>query len=70
MYNLELLPKRLKEARKKKNISQTQLAKKTHIQQHNIACYETGRNKPSVINLAALAYALDVTADYLLGYES
>lgn len=69
-YNLDLFPARLKEARKKKNISQSKLANITHLQQHNIACYETGANKPGSVCLVALAEALDVRVDYLLGYES
>lgn len=67
MFDVDLMPKRIKAARALQGFSQVELAKRTGTTQHAIACYETGRNRPNSFTLAMLATALGVTSDYLLG---
>jgi len=53
--------------RKKRNLSQGNLAKRAGLQVSAISHFETGARKPSFDNLRRLADALDATTDYLLG---
>lgn len=61
---------RLKEARESRGLNQTELAKKAFLQPAAIGHFESNRRKPSFANIRALAKALDVSADYLLGRAS
>ena len=58
---------RLVAAREKRGLNQTDLAKAAGLQPAAIGHFERHRRKPSFANIRALAKALDVTADYLLG---
>lgn len=58
---------RLKERRESLKLSQAALAGQVCITQQMIAAYEKGIRKPNSDVLAALADALQCTADYLLG---
>ena len=58
---------RLRQAREARNINQTELAAKAGLQPSAIGHFEKERRKPSFANIRALAKALDVTSDYLLG---
>ncbi len=58
---------RLRQAREARGINQTELAAKTGLQPSAIGHFEKERRKPSFANIRALAKALDVTSDYLLG---
>lgn len=58
---------RLKKIRDDRELSQSDLARKAGMQPSAIAHFEAGRRKPSFDNVRALARALDVSADYLLG---
>lgn len=58
---------RLRSARQLRGYSQTDLADKTGLQPSAVSHFETGRRAPSFDNLKALAVALDVSTDYLLG---
>lgn len=58
---------RLKLARKARNLNQTELAKNTGLQPSAIGHFEMNRRKPSFANIRALAKALNVSSDYLLG---
>jgi len=62
-------PERLRAAREKRELSQSELARKVGMQPSAIAHFEGDRRKPSFDNIRALAEALNVSADYLLGSE-
>lgn len=56
---------RLKELRKKNQLTQQELADKVGTNRVNITKWETGRTKPSLEDLATLAKVLDTSTDYL-----
>lgn len=58
---------RLVAAREARGLNQTDLAKLAGLQPAAIGHFERNRRKPSFANIRALAKALHVTADYLLG---
>ena len=58
---------RLIAAREKRGLNQTELAKASGLQPAAIGHFEKNRRKPSFANVRALARALAVSADYLLG---
>ncbi|WP_167628601.1 helix-turn-helix domain-containing protein [Listeria valentina] len=59
--------KRLKSLRKKKNLTQKELAEKLKISQVTISKYENDIIEPDNSNLNKLAEIFDTTIDYLLG---
>ncbi len=61
---------RLREVREKRELSQSELARAAGMQPSAIAHFEAGRRKPSFDNVSALAKALKVSADYLLGTQA
>src|ERR1700730_2085399 len=63
----EVFPERLRSARDKRGLNQSELAKRAGLQASAISHFETGARKPSFDNLKRLADALEVTTDYLLG---
>ena len=58
---------RLRETRIGKDLDQAQLAAEAGIPTTSISHFESGRRKPSLLNLRNLAEALEVSIDYLLG---
>jgi transcriptional regulator with XRE-family HTH domain len=58
---------RLKRIREDRELSQSELAREAGMQPSAIAHFEADRRKPSFDNVRALAKALQVSADYLLG---
>lgn len=60
------LPERLLEARKKKGISQQDLAKLAKVHFTNVGKYERGEATPAADILNRIAKALDVTTDFLM----
>jgi transcriptional regulator with XRE-family HTH domain len=58
-------PKRLKELRLEKKISQTELGKLVGVHYTHIGRYEMGKSTPKSNTLKKLAGALGVTTDYL-----
>ncbi len=58
---------RLRDAREARSLNQTELAKLANLQPAAIGHFEKNRRKPSFANIRALAKALNVTSDYLLG---
>jgi transcriptional regulator with XRE-family HTH domain len=58
---------RLLAAREARELSQTELAQKAGLQPAAIGHFERDRRKPSFANVRALAKALNVSSDYLLG---
>lgn len=57
---------RLKELRKKKNISQLKLAMDLNLSQNTISRYETGEREPGITELILIANYFQVSIDYLL----
>lgn len=49
----------IRELRKKKNLTQSQLAKLVKVDQTAISQWETGRTKPTIANLVLLSNILD-----------
>lgn len=58
---------RLKAAREARDLNQTELAQLANLQPAAIGHFEKNRRKPSFANVRALAKALNVASDYLLG---
>ena len=60
---------RLREARKAKRYSQTEVSRMLGVTQQAVGKWETGRSTPDPQTVARLAEILDTTADALLGLE-
>ena len=58
---------RLATTRKRRGLSQTQLAEMIGTTQQNLSRYESGIREPKATTLATIAKALDVSWSYLLG---
>ena len=58
---------RLRTARELRKLNQADLAEKADLQPSAVSHFESGRRSPSFQNLKALADALQVTTDYLIG---
>jgi len=56
---------RIKEFRKKKNLSQDDIAKIMKLKQNTISQWETGERIPSVIQALRLADILEITVESL-----
>jgi transcriptional regulator with XRE-family HTH domain len=63
---LEGFAQRLRELRKHKNLSQTELGQLAELHYTHIGRFERGTSRPSGDTLKRLADALSVTSDYLL----
>lgn len=57
----------LKECRKKKGMSQAELASKLGVTQQAVGKWESGKSSPDPSTVARIAELLSTTADYLLG---
>lgn len=57
---------RIKELRKRRNITQLKLAMDLHTTQNTISRYENGEREPNIDELVKLADYFDVSLDYLL----
>ena len=64
---MESFGRRLKEFRKAAGLTQEQLGNQTGIGKLTISGYEIGRREPNFDNLVAIARALSVSTDQLLG---
>ncbi|MBR0986096.1 helix-turn-helix domain-containing protein [Bradyrhizobium liaoningense] len=64
---IDIFKERLKAARALRGLNQAELAAKAGLPPASVSHFESGPRKPSFDNLKALATALDVTTDYLLG---
>ena len=60
----------LKELRKEKNLTQTELARFLCTTQDSISLWELGKSYPDVITLIKIAKFFDVSTDYILGLEN
>ena len=63
------LGKRLRAARERKKLKQTEVKEKTGINNKTLSGYENGVSEPDAETLRILANLYDVTTDYLLGRE-
>lgn len=60
---------RIKEIRKRKNLSQEELAEKVNLEPTSISNIETGRNYPSFQNLEKIIDVLGVTFNDIFYFE-
>lgn len=60
---------RLKQARKKRNLTQDALGKMLGLSGSAISLYESERRNPTLDNVVELMYILGVDANYLLGSD-
>ncbi len=58
---------RIKELRKKRNITQIRLSIAAEVSQETISAYENGKAEPKMDKLIRIADFLNTTTDYLLG---
>lgn len=61
---------RLKELRRKKKITQKQMAELFDLTERGYQNYELGKSTPNVALLVSIAEYFDVSIDYLLGRTS
>lgn len=66
IYDLGLI---LKELRKKKNLSQEQVAKRLNLTKASISGYENNIITPGIDTIRELAMLYNITSDYLLGLD-
>jgi transcriptional regulator with XRE-family HTH domain len=64
---LPIFQERLLLARRRRALSQGELAEKAHVFKTDISKYERGQSQPTLPRLHRLATVLGVSADYLLG---
>lgn len=62
-----MIGQRIRDLRKQKRMSQTELAKSAGVSQTTVNAWETGKAEPSSSAVARLADIFNVTTDYLLG---
>ena len=62
----ESFSKKLREIRRRKNLSQAEMGKILGLHYTHISRYERGVSKPTVESLKRIAEALEVTTDYLI----
>ena len=63
------LNENIKEARKKNNMTQRQLADAIGVSHNTISDWESGNHKPDIDTLFLLCKVLKVDANYMLDYE-
>lgn len=61
---------RLRELRKSKNLTQTQVAKRLNLSKTTISGYENNIKTPSLDVLVKLSILYGVSSDYILGLEN
>jgi transcriptional regulator with XRE-family HTH domain len=59
----------VRDLRKKRNLTQVQLAKLTGLTQQEVSYYENGDREPTIQTLIRLAIGLHVSIDSLVGFE-
>lgn len=64
-----MFPQRLKNLRKQKDLTQTELANLLNLSHGAIAMWETGKRQPDNDTLLRIADFFGVTVDYLLGRD-
>lgn len=69
MENLEIFAQRVKEQRKKRRMSQTELGEVLGLTHKSISTIESGLRGTTIEKLILLAKYFDVSTDYLLGLK-
>ncbi|MCI8680248.1 MAG: helix-turn-helix transcriptional regulator [Oscillospiraceae bacterium] len=69
MKNLEIFAIRVKELRKQKRLSQTELGEVLGLTHKSISTIESGVRGTTIEKLILLAKFFDVSTDYLLGLK-
>ncbi len=69
MVTQKLFQERLKAARKDKKLSQEQLGRMVGLSKSAISKYESGKNAPKIEHAKALADALNISFNYLIGFS-
>ena len=64
-----MIGERIKELRKSKKMSQSELGKFIGVSQTTVTAWENGRAEPSSAYVAKLATFFNVSTDYLLGRD-
>lgn len=59
----------IKDLRKEKNLTQSQLAEMLFTSQDTVSLWERGKSLPDVTTIVRLTKIFNVTSDYLLGIE-
>lgn len=67
MERLQVFQERLLLARRRRDLSQEELAARAEVFKTDISKYERGQSQPNLPRLKRLADALDVNTDFLLG---
>ena len=62
-----MIGQRIRDLRKQKRMSQTELAKSAGVSQTTVTAWENNKAEPSSSAVAQLADIFNVTTDYLLG---
>ena len=60
----------LKELRKERMMTQTELASHLYTTQDSISLWELGKSYPDIPTLIKIAKFFDISTDYLLGLEN
>ena len=61
---------RLKELRREKNVTQTDISKILNVSKMAVSHWEKGNSEPSIEQLKILAKYFDVSVDYLVGFSN
>ncbi|WP_167630643.1 helix-turn-helix domain-containing protein [Listeria valentina] len=61
--------KKIAELRKKRGLSQSNLAKDLNVSTSTVGMWETNKREPDYETLKKITYYFNVSADYLLGIE-
>ena len=61
--------RKIKDTKKRKKLTQKELAEQIGISQKSYSHWETGKKEPSLENLIKLADLLEVSIDWLFGRE-
>ena len=69
MENLEIFAKRVKELRKQRRLSQTELGEVLGLTHKSISTIESGIRGTTIEKLILLAKFFEVSTDYLLGLK-
>jgi transcriptional regulator with XRE-family HTH domain len=70
MYDISIFAERLIAERKKKKLTQSDLAEKAKISAQTVSYYEKGTKRPTLENAITIADALGVSIEYLCGNEA
>jgi transcriptional regulator with XRE-family HTH domain len=67
MERLQVFQERLLIARRRREMTQEEVAEQAHLFKTDISKYERGQSQPTLPRLARIADVLKVSTDYLLG---